>query len=327
MLSIQDQCYAVDISPATYYRHAQQQLEPDVENPETQKKCSHRRLTEAEEQEVIAVLTEERFVDVAIPEVYTTLLDDGQYICSQRSLYRIMTHHQAVKERRNQLQHPEYSKPELLATGPNQVWSWDITKLKGPQKWTYYYLYTIMDIFSRYVVGWMVAEKESGALAEQLIQETCQRQEIAKDQLLIHMDRGSAMKSKLVAQLFADLGITKSHSRPHTSNDNPYSESQFKTMKYRPDFPKCFGSLEDAKLFLRGFFDWYNNHHKHSGIEMMTPADVHSGNDEVIRMNRQRTLDAAYASHPERFVKGRPVQKSVPREVWINKPDKVSKCN
>lgn len=267
------------------------------------------------------MLTEKRFVDTAIPEVYATLLDEGQYICSKRSMYRVMTRHQGVKERRNQLRHPEYTKPELLATHPNQVWSWDITKLKGPRKWTYYYLYTVMDIYSRYVVGWMVAERESAKLAELLIQETCQRQRIARGQLAIHMDRGSAMKSKLVAQLLADLGIIKSHSRPHVSNDNPYSEAQFKTMKYRPDFPKRFGSLEDAKLFLQSFFDWYNNKHRHAGIEMMTPVDVHTGRDEVIRMNRQHTLDAACARHPERFVNGHPVQKSVPREVWINKPD------
>ncbi len=286
-----------------------------------QKKRSHRRLTEEEEQGLVAVLTEKRFVDVTIPEVCATLLDEGRYICSERSMYRVMTRHQAVKERRNQLRHPEYTKPELLATRPNQVWSWDITKLKGPKKWTYYYLYTVMDIYSRYVVGWMVAERESGKLAEWLIQETCQRQGIERGQLVIHMDRGGAMRSKIVAQLLADLGITKSHSRPHVSNDNPYSEAQFKTMKYRPDFPKRFGSLEDAKLFLQSFFAWYNNRHRHAGIQMMTPVDVHTGRDEVIRTNRQRTLDTAYACHPERFVKGRPTQKSVPREVWINKPD------
>ena len=320
-MNIRERCDAVELSPATYYRHTKRQGGEDIPDAKTQKKRSHRSLAEEEEREVMTVLTGKRFVDVAIPEVCATLLDEGQYICSERSMYRVMTRHQAVKERRNQLRHPEYTKPELLAIHPNQVWSWDITKLKGPKKWTYYYLYTVMDIYSRYVVGWMIAERESGKLAEWLIRETCQRQGVERGQLMIHMDRGGAMKSKLVAQLLADLGVVKSHSRPHVSNDNPYSESQFKTMKYRPDFPKRFGSLEDAKLFLQGFFDWYNNQHRHAGIEMMTPADVHTGKDEVIRINRQCTLDAAYARHPERFVKGRPVQKSVSREVWINKPN------
>lgn len=320
-MNIRERCDALAFSTATYYRHTKRRAGEDIPTAKTQKKRSPRGLTEEEEREVMTVLTGKRFVDVAIPEVCATLLDEGRYICSERSMYRVMTRHQAVKERRNQLRHPEYTKPELLAIHPNQVWSWDITKLKGPKKWTYYYLYTVMDIYSRYVVGWMVAERESAQLAEWLIRETCQRQGIERDQLMIHMDRGSAMKSKLVAQLLADLGVIKSHSRPHVSNDNPYSESQFKTMKYRPDFPKQFGSIEDAKLFLQSFFDWYNNHHRHSGIEMMTPVDVHTGQDEVVRTNRQHTLDAAYARHPERFVKGCPVQKSVPREVWINKPN------
>ena len=215
---------------------------------------------------------------------------------------------------------PQYRKPELLATGPNQVWSWDITKLKGPRKWSHYHLYVIMDIYSRYVVGWMVAERESAMLAERLIRETCERQGIVKDQLTIHADRGASMRSRTVAQLMADPGVTRSHSRPHVCDDNPYSESQFKTLKYHPSFPGQFGSLEDARLFLRHFLDWYNNEHRHSGVAMMTPKDVHIGKaDEIIR-KRQETMNRAYSLHPERFVKGHPKLKPLSREVWINKP-------
>jgi len=235
-------------------------------------------------------------------------------------MYRILEKYRAVRERRNQRRHPQYQKPELLATGPNQVWSWDITKLKGPRKWSHYHLYVIMDIYSRYVVGWMVAERESAMLAERLIRETCERQGIVKDQLTIHADRGVSMRSKTVAQLMADLGVTKSHSRPHVCDDNPYSESQFKTLKYHPSFPGQFGSLEDARLFLRHFFDWYNDEHRHSGIAMMTPKDVHIGKaDEIIR-KRQETMNRAYSLHPERFVSGHPKLKPLSGEVWINKP-------
>ena len=237
-------------------------------------------------------------------------------------MYRVLERHQAVRERRDQCHHPEYTKPELLATGPNQVWSWDITKLKGPQKWSYYYLYVIMDIYSRYVAGWMVATRESASLAERLIQDTCFKQNINPDQLTIHADRGPSMRSKLVAQLMADMGITKTHSRPHTSNDNPYSEAQFKTMKYRHTFPKSFGCIEDAKTFLRGFFGWYNCQHKHSGIGYVTPESLHTGEAYKIRKERCRTLEQAYLKHPERFVKGMPQPPEIPEAAWINKPEK-----
>jgi putative transposase len=235
-------------------------------------------------------------------------------------MYRILEEYEEVRERRNQLRHPVYSKPELLATGPNQLWSWDITKLKGPAKWTYYYLYTILDVFSRYVVGWLIAEGESSGLAQELIRAICQKQGIEPGQLILHADRGSSMNSKPVALLLADLGVTKSHSRPHVSNDNPYSEAQFKTMKYRPDYPERFGSLQDARLWARLFFRWYNHEHHHTAIGMMTPATVHYGRAPEVTEQRRQVLVAAYAAHPERFVRGKPQPPLLPEEVWINKP-------
>jgi putative transposase len=237
-------------------------------------------------------------------------------------MYRILDAADEVRERRNQLRHPQYKKPELLATGPNQVWSWDITKLLGPAKWTYFYLYEILDIYSRYVVGWMVASGESAALASRLIWETVDKQAVKANQLIIHSDRGPSMKSHSVAQLLAALGITKSHSRPHVSNDNPFSESHFKTLKYRPEFPNRFGCQEDARRFCSEFFDWYNNEHYHSGIGLLTPAMVHYGQADVVLADRQRVLDAAYAAHPERFVNKRPSPSAAPVEVWINPPQR-----
>ena len=237
-------------------------------------------------------------------------------------MYRILSENKEVRERRDQLRHPHYEKPELLATGPNELWSWDITRLKGPVTWTYYYLYVIMDVYSRYVVGWMVAPRESATLARRLIEATCRRQTIGRDELTIHADRGSSMKSKVVAMLLSDLGVTKSHSRPHVSNDNPYSEAQFKTLKYRPEFPKRFGSIEDARLFCVDFFRWYNTEHYHSGVGLMTPFDVHYGLAEEKRCRRATVLAKAYAAHPERFVRGMPQPAELPKEVWINKPVK-----
>jgi putative transposase len=266
------------------------------------------------------VLNSEPFQDCAPREVYATLLDEGQYLCSWSTMYRILKERRQVRERRNQLRHPTYTKPELLATGPNQLWSWDLTKLRGPAKWTYYYLYTILDVFSRYVVGWLIAERESARLAEQLIGETCAKQGIEPDQLTVHADRGSSMISKTVALLLADLGVRKSHSRPHVSNDNPYSESQFKTMKYRPDYPDRFGSIQDARAWARPFFHWYNHEHHHSGLGLLTPATVHYGQAQVVIDRRQQVLQAAYVAHPERFVRGQPKPPALPTEVWINKP-------
>jgi len=235
-------------------------------------------------------------------------------------MYRILAESQSTRERRNQLQHPKYQKPELLATGPNEVWSWDITKLKGPEKWTYYYLYVILDIYSRCVVGWMLANREGADLAKQLIETTIKKQEIQSEQLIIHSDRGPSMTSHSVAQLLSSLGVTKSHSRPHVSNDNPFSESQFKTMKYRPDFPKRFGSYQDAMQYCRQFFDWYNNEHYHSGIGLLTPTSMHYGQADEILTAREQTLKRAWQDKPDRFVGGVPKPAGIPEAVWINAP-------
>jgi len=263
-------------------------------------------------------------MDKAPATVYATLLDEGTYLCSTRTMYRILGEEGEVRERRDQLRHPHYSAPQLLATGPNQVWSWDITKLLGPVKWSYFYLFVILDLFSRYVVGWMIAHRESAVLAERLIRETCEKQNIEPGQLTIHADRGSSMTSKPVALLMADLGITKTHSRPHVSDDNPYSESQFKTLKYHPTFPERFGSIEDARSFCQQFFPWYNTEHRHSGIGLLTPATVHYGKDSIVTNQRQLVLTAAFSNHPERFARGAPRPPRVPDAVWINKPKPAS---
>ena len=260
-----------------------------------------------------------RFVDSAPREIYATLLDEGQYLCSPRTMYRLLAAAHEVKERRHQLRHVA-PRPELLATGPNEVWSWDITKLRGPVKWTYYYLYVILDIFSRYVVGWMIAHAESARLAERLIAATCETQGISPGQLTVHADRGTSMTSKAVALLLADLGITRTHSRPHVSNDNPFSEAQFKTLKSRPEFPDRFGSAEDARAFCHPFFTWYNTEHRHGGIGWLTPAMVHYGQVELVRTARRQVLTAAYAAHPERFVRRPPEPPAVSEAVWINPP-------
>lgn len=273
-----------------------------------------------EREQIISILHEDRFVDKTPRAIYATLLDEGKFVCSIRTFYRILASLNELRERRNIIRRHKYEKPELLATAPNQVWSWDITKLKGPEKWTYYYLYVIMDIFSRTTVGWMVAPSETAGQAKELIAETCWRQKIDRNKLTIHSDRGSSMTSKTVAQLLADLGIEKSLNRPHVSNDNPFSESQFKTLKYQPTFPKRFGSIEDARSFCRQFFDWYNHEHYHSGIALMTPATVHSGKAAECSRRRQRVLDEAFRRTPERFVKGRPLTLKLRPEVWINPP-------
>ena len=281
-----------------------------------------RALGEDERQAVLDVLHEERFADQPPAQVYAALLDEERYLCSERTMYRILEAEGEVKERRNQLEHPPYAKSELLATRPNEVWSWDITKLKGPVKWTYFYLYAILDIFSRYTVGWMVATRESATLAKSIIDQTCQKQEIAEEQLTLHADRGSSMKSKCVAMLLSDLAVVKTHSRPHVSNDNPFSESQFKTLKYRPQFPSRFGGIEDARAFCVNFFGWYNCEHHHSALGWLTPEDVHYGRGPRLVEARQQVLDAAYTHHPERFVRKRPEAPQLPEAVWINPPDR-----
>jgi len=269
---------------------------------------------------VLEVCHSSRFLDAAPASIVATLLDEGIYLGSERTFYRVLSASGELRERRNQLTHPAYVRPELLATSPNELWSWDITRLKGPAKWTYYQLYWILDVFSRYAVGWMVAHRESAALAERLIAETIDKQRVEAGQLTIHADRGSSMRSRPVAFLLAELGVTKSHSRPHTSNDNPYSEAGFKTMKYRPEFPDRFGSIQDARMFCRSFFDWYNTAHRHSGIAMMTPEQVHHGRAGLVHERRAKVLAEAYNLHPERFVKGMPSPVELPGAVWINPP-------
>ena len=271
---------------------------------------------------VLDLLRDPRFADLAPAEVYATLLDEGIYHCSIRTMYRILDAHNEVRERRNQIRHPVYTKPELLAEAPNTVWSWDITKLKGPAKWTYFYLYVIIDIFSRRVVGWCVADAESAVMFKELFEETIIKHNVPPGQLTLHADRGASMKAKATAQLLADLGVTKSHSRPHTSNDNPFSESHFKTLKYQPQFPKLFGCIEDAKAFCRRFFPWYNQEHHHVGLGLMTPDQVHYGQADDVHAARQRTLDRAFIANPERFVKKPPTPPDKPTAVWINPPPK-----
>jgi putative transposase len=310
-------CAALVLPRATYYRHL-------VARPPAPRPTPARALSAAERREVLAVLHEPRFVDLAPAEVCAKLLDEGRYLCSERTMYRVLAENAEVRERRAQLRHPEYKKPELLATAPNQVWSWDITKLLGPHKWTYFYLYVLIDIFSRYVVGWLLADRESAALARKLIGESCDRQNIQPGQLNVHADRGTSMTSKSLAFLFADLGVTKTHSRPSVSDDNPFSEAQFKTLKYRPDFPVRFGSIEDARSHCRAFFDWYNCQHCHSGIAMFTPHDLHHGTAKRRRDQRAAVLLDAWAKHPERFPHGRPVPPELPTAAWINKPSSAA---
>ena len=314
-------CRSLDIARPTYYRR----LGARIEETPIPRPAPPRALSALERQEVLDVLHEDRFVDKAPTEVYATLLDEGIYHCSVRTMYRVLDDAGEIRERRDQARHPHYKAPELLATAPNQVWSWDITKLLGPVKWSYFYLYVILDIFSRYVVGWMIAPHESSALAKRLIAETCEKQNVLPGQLTIHADRGPSMKSKPVALLLADLGITKSHSRPHVSDDNPFSESQFKTLKYRPGFPDRFGSIQDGRSFCQDFFLWYNCEHRHGGIGLLTPEMVHYGKAEVVTSQRQIVLASAFDAHPERFVRGMPMPPSLPEAAWINKPKVESK--
>jgi putative transposase len=311
-------CQALVMPRSSYYWHCRKDAAP----PErvSPSPVPARALAPSERETVLARLHEERFQDRSPAAVYATLLDEGEYHCSIRTMYRLLAEHGEVRERRDQLTHPPYQKPELLATAPNQLWSWDITKLLGPAKWTYFYLYVILDLFSRYVTGWMVTMRESAELAKRLIEESCKKQQILPGQLTLHADRGTSMISKPVAFLLADLGVTKTHSRPHVSNDNPYSESQFRTLKYRPEFPDRFGCLQDSRAFCQGFFRWYNQEHRHSGLGLLTPEMVHYGEAESILRQRQAVLDVAYQLHPERFVRSAPKPPQLPSEVWINKP-------
>ena len=310
-------CQALAIPRASVYRlWARAKSSPSpVPRP-----APPRALASEERRQVLDTLHGERFVDQPPHQVYATLLDEGVYLCSVRTMYRVLAKEGEVRERRDQARHPAYARPELLARRPNELWSWDITKLLGPFKWTYFYLYVILDVFSRYIVGWMAAHQETAALAKRLIEDTCRKQEIVPEQLTLHADRGCSMKSKPVALLLSDLGVTKTHSRPHVSNDNPFSESQFKTLKYRPEFPKRFGCIEDAWAFCVDFFAWYNTEHHHSGIGFLTPEMVHYGRASAVIEARQRVLDVAHVRHPERFVRKPPMAPPLPEAVWINRP-------
>jgi putative transposase len=313
-VGIRSACEALGVSRASHYRW----IEHRVPRP-PKRRTGGRALPPEERAHVLQVLHEPRFADLAVPQVHAQLLDEGEYHCSVRTMYRMLTQAGENRERRN-LRTYDAVKPELLATRPNELWSWDITKLLGPQKWTYYYLYVMLDVFSRYVVGWMLAYRESKQLARRFIADTCKKQSIMPGQLTLHADRGSSMTSKPVAFLCADLGITKTHSRPHVSDDNPYSESQFKTLKYRPEFPRRFGCIEDGRGFCRDFFDWYNLEHRHSALAMLTPHDVHHGLAQQRIAARAETMQRAFLAHPERFPHGAPTPKLPNKEVWINKP-------
>jgi putative transposase len=311
-------CRATGRAQATHYRR--HRCSPAPQRPSSRRKPPPRALSAAERAQLRAVLNSEEHADSAPATVYHQLLDAGVYLASVSTMYRILAEHDEVHERRRQAVHPPRVKPELVATAPNMCWSWDITKLAGPAKWTYYHLYVIIDIHSRYVVGWLIAERESAALAEQLLAETLAKHDIEADTLTVHADNGASMASKPVAFLLADLGVTKTHSRPHCSNDNPYSEAQFCTLKYRPDFPERFGSIIEARAFCQRFFTWYNTEHYHSGIGWHHPVDVHYGRAEAVRTARAQTLAASYARHPERFVRKLPEPPALPGPAWINKP-------
>jgi putative transposase len=321
LVGIVPSCQALGLARSSFYRRTRASARADARRVgPCPARLSPRALDATERQAVLDVLHSARFQDRSPTEAYATLLDEGVYLASERTFYRLLAAHGETTERRAQLRHPAYAKPELLATRPNEVWSWDITKLLGPTKWTYFYLYVILDIFSRYVVGWMVAHQELAALAQRLIAETLVKQEIAVGQLTIHADRGSSMTSKPVAFLLADLGVTKTHSRPHVSNDNPYSEAQFKTLKYRPDFPERFASIEAARSFGQEFFPWYNTEHRHAGIGLLTPEALHYGRAPEVHAKRAAVLQAAYAAHPERFVNQVPIPPPLPTAAWINPP-------
>jgi putative transposase len=311
-------CSALGISRASVHRHRVAGARPPAA-PRPRPK-PRRALGTDERLAVRDLLREPHFVDLAPAEIYATLLDQGIYLCSIRTMYRILNEHDEVRERRRQLRHPIYQKPELLALGANQVWSWDITKLMGPAKWTYFYLYVIIDIFSRRVVGWCVADAETAGLFKPLFEETLAKHLVSPGTLTLHADRGAAMKAKATALMLADLGVTKSHSRPYTSNDNPFSESHFKTLKYQPEFPKRFGCIEDAKAFCRRFFEWYNRDHHHAGLGLMTPDQVHYGQADAIYAARQETLEFAAHANPERFVNKAPQPPAKPTATWINPP-------
>lgn len=315
-------CQALGVWRGRRWRRARDSaFAPDpLMGPKRQRKPPRMKLQPLEAQAVLAALYSPRFAHCSPAHVHATLLDEGCYLASVRTMYRLLSADGASAERRRQLTHPAYARPELLATRPNQVWSWDITKLKGPAKWTCFHLYVILDIFSRQVVGWMIAPRECAQLARDLIEQTLARHNIGPHELTLHADRGASMRSKPVASLLVDLGVSKSHSRPYVSDDNPFSEAQFKTLKYHHDFPQRFTSLQEARAYCEQFFAWYNTEHRHSGLAMMTPQTVHNGQSHQVQQARQAVMTSAFATHPERFVNGSPLCKHPPSAVWINPP-------
>jgi putative transposase len=315
-----DLCEALGIARASLYRT--RSFDPDAAREKETRivRFSPRALLLEERETIVNLLDSPEYVDMAPPQIYTKLLDFGVYLASVSTMYRLLRERGEVRERRNQLTHPAYARPELMATGPNQLWSWDITKMRSLITGVYFYLYVIIDVFSRYIVGWTIQHRESEVIATELVEQTCQKQRIERGKLTIHADNGSAMISKTLSVLMIDLGVAKSHSRPHVPDDNPFSEAQFKTMKYRPDYPNRFASIDEARLFAKGFFRWYNTQHYHSGIAMMTPQSIHYGQASVVIQRRAIVLASACASHPERFVRKQPAPEPLPAAVWINKP-------
>lgn len=313
-------CKAIGWSRSRYYR----QLKPvpvSPSNTEKAVKCRNKRaLTPEQSDQILSELNSERFLDCAPRQVWATLLDEGIYLCSWRTMYRILSQHHQVNERRKTRRHPKYVRPELAANGPNQVWTWDITYLKGAVRGEFYYLYVVIDIYSRMVVGWLLADRECAELSKRLLEKTYQKHKVQPGKLTIHADRGAPMKSKSVQQLLADLDVQPSHSRPRVSNDNPFSESGFKTLKYCPDFPARFGSEVEAESFCKEYFIWYNERHYHTGIALLTPACVHYGQAEEVLAKRQATLDAVFEKAPERFGRRHPKVARLPETVWINRP-------
>jgi len=326
MVGAQRACHALDVNRATYYRWRSAQRTPDPSEdptpdvPARRRPTPQRALSGDERAAVLATLHDERFVDAAPRQVWATQLEEGTYQAHWRTMYRILAANGEVRERRNQLQRPTYQRPELMATAPNQLWSWDITKLRGPRRGQWFYLYLLLDVFSRYVVAWLIAEHENQDLAKTLLDAGYTKQSIGPDQLTIHADRGSPMIAKTVAQLLDDLQVRRSHSRPHVPDDNPFSEAQFKTVKYHPTYPDRFTDVGHARAWADPFIHWYNHDHHHSALALLTPATVHTGRTAVVLAERQRVLDAAYATHPERFVKGPPRVAQPPSTVWINPP-------
>lgn len=316
---VESACRALGVPRSSLYRSRRRPPKRTLAPP-----CVHpRALSPLERQRVLAHLHEERFVDLAPASIYATLLEEGSYLCSIRTMYRILEDQQETRERRAQRRHPRRVPPQLVATAPNQVWTWDITKLAGPRKWRTFALYVILDMFSRYVVGWMVAKRETAKLAKRLVRETCKKEGIADGQLTLHQDRGSPMTAKTFSQLLVDLDVLASYSRPRVSDDNPYSESLFKTVKYAPPYPGRFDSVEDVRAYFGPFFRRYNAEHRHSGLGLLTPEAVHMGRAEKLQRERKRVLVEARALHPERFVHGEPAPPAIPTEVWINQPEKT----